>query len=104
MISPFGSKTGRNQPSTSRFIFGGPAWVRNLIIPLIGKSLAYIDYSQQEFGIAAALASDENMIRAYRTCDPYLQFAIMAGAVPPEATKENHARERELFKTCALGV
>ena len=25
MLSPFASKTGRNQPSTSKFIFGAPA-------------------------------------------------------------------------------
>jgi DNA polymerase-1 len=104
MLSPFRSKTGRNQPSTSKFIFNGPAWVRNLIIPETGKALAYIDYAQQEFGIAAALSGDENMLKAYSSGDPYLQFAIMAGAVPREATKQSHPIERELFKTCQLGV
>ncbi|MEO6971502.1 MAG: DNA polymerase, partial [Chthoniobacterales bacterium] len=104
MLSPFGSKTGRNQPSTSKFIFGGAVWVRNLITPATGTALAYVDYAQQEFGIAAALSGDTNMMDAYQSGDPYLKFAVMAGAVPVGATKESNAGDRELFKTCALGV
>jgi hypothetical protein len=37
--------------------------------------LAYIDYSQQEFIIAAALSGDPEMKAAYSTVDPYLAFA-----------------------------
>ena len=66
--------------------------------------MAYIDYSQQEFGIAAALSGDLAMLAAYRTGDPYLKFAKQAGAVPPDATKASHPRERELYKTCSLAV
>ena len=44
------------------------------------------------------------MIAAYNSGDPYLAFAKQAGAVPEDATKESHAAERELFKTCVLGV
>ena len=104
MLSPFASQTGRNQPSTSRFIFSSPKWLRNLIYPAEGRALAYIDYEQQEFGIAAALSGDEKMLLAYESGDPYLQFAIRVGGVPANATKQTHARERELFKACALGV
>ena len=55
LLSPFASKIGRNQPSTSKFIFGPAVWLRSLIKPEKGKVLAYIDFSQQEFLIAAAL-------------------------------------------------
>ena len=55
LLSPFASKTGRNQPSKSKFIFGPAVWLRSLIKPEKGKVLAYIDFSQQEFLIAAAL-------------------------------------------------
>lgn len=103
-LSPFGSKTGRNQPSTSKFIFGPSAWIRNLIKPPVGMAVAYIDWSQQEFGIAAALSGDENMKKAYSTGDPYLGFAKYAKAVPEDATKESHPRERETFKACVLAV
>jgi len=104
LLSPFASKTGRNQPSNSRFIFGPSVWLRGLIKPQEGFCLAYIDYSQQEFGIAAALSGDEKMMEAYRSGDPYLAFAIQAGAVPSGATKQTHKAEREQFKACVLAV
>jgi DNA polymerase-1 len=104
LLSPFASKTGRNQPSNSRFIFGPSVWLRGLIKPSEGYCLVYIDYSQQEFGIAAALSGDEKMMEAYRSGDPYLAFAIQAGSVPQGATKQSHKAEREQFKACVLAV
>jgi hypothetical protein len=103
-LRPFASKTGRNQPSPTNFIFGQAAWVRGLIKPQEGTALAYLDYEQQEFGIAAALSGDPAMMEAYRSGDPYLTFAKQAGAVPKEATKASHREVRERFKQCALGV
>ena len=104
MLSPFSSKTGRNQPSNAKFIFGPAKWVRFLIKPEAGMALAYVDYSQQEFGIAAALSKDKAMQEAYQSGDPYITFAKQSGAVPNDATPETHPRERAQFKTCALGT
>jgi hypothetical protein len=104
LLSPFQSRTGRNQPSNSRFIFGPSAWLRSLIKPTEGRAIAYVDWSQQEFGIAAAFSDDPNMLAAYRSGDPYLAFAKQAGAVPQSATKQSHKKERALFKACTLGV
>jgi hypothetical protein len=104
LLSPFQSRTGRNQPSNSRFVFGLSVWLRSLIRPGPGRALAYVDWSQQELGIAAALSQDPRMMDAYRSGDFYLTFAMMAGAVPVDATKATHGRERDQFKTVALGV
>jgi DNA polymerase-1 len=104
LLSPFRSRTGRNQPSNSRFIFGPSVWLRGLIRPRPGWGLAYVDWSQQEFGIAAALSGDPAMKEAYCSGDPYLAFAIQAGAVPATATKKTHEAEREQFKACVLAV
>jgi DNA polymerase I len=104
LLSPFASKTGRNQPSTTKFIFGLSAWSRGLIQAAPGHGVAYIDWCQQEFGIAAALSGDRAMKDAYASGDPYLEFARQAGAVPQEATKHSHAETREQFKQCALAV
>ena len=104
MLSAFGSKTSRNQPSNSKFIFGPSAWLRSLIRPEPGTAVAYIDWSQQELAIAAAISGDRKMQDAYQSGDFYLTFAKMAGAVPPDATKDSHAAELEQFKTVALGV
>ena len=65
-------------------------------------ALAYVDYSQQEFGIAAALSGDKAMQEAYQSGDPYITFAKQSGAVPDDATPETHPKERAQFKTCAL--
>jgi hypothetical protein len=104
LLSPFRSTTGRNQPSTTKFSFGPSAWLRGLIQPAPGYGLAYVDWSQQEFGVAAALSGDVSMMAAYRSGDPYLAFAKQAGAVPKNATKQTHKAEREQFKACVLAV
>jgi hypothetical protein len=103
-IMPFRARTGRNQPSNARFIFGPARWLRSLIKPEPGMAVAYVDYSQQEFGIAAALSGDEAMADAYRSGDPYLAFGKQAGAIPPEGTKATHSGQRALFKACVLAV
>ena len=104
ILSAFASKTGRNQPSSTHYIFGPSVWLRGLVKPPPGHGIAYIDFAQQEFAIAAALSKDPAMCAAYRSGDPYLAFAELASGVPPDATKATHGPQRELFKLCALGV
>ena len=104
LLSAFRARTGRNQPSNSKFIFGPAVWIRGLIRPEPGWGLGYIDWSQQEFGIAAALSEDPAMIAAYRSGDPYLAFARQANAVPQEATKDTHGAIRDQYKQCVLAV
>jgi hypothetical protein len=101
-LFPFSSSTGRNQPSSNKAIFGNAVWLRGLIKPPEGHALAYIDWSQQEFGIAAALSGDANMLEAYNSGDPYLKFGQLAGAIPEDANKSHPLRG--LFKQCVLAV
>jgi DNA polymerase I-like protein with 3'-5' exonuclease and polymerase domains len=63
-----------------------------------------MDYSQQEFLIAALVSDDDNMIKAYQSGDVYLHTAKLAGAVPKDATKKTHQKERDLFKSTVLGI
>lgn len=104
LLSPFASRTGRNQPSNNQFIYGPSVWLRGLIKPGRNRAVAYVDWSQQELGIAAALSGDSAMLGAYGSGDPYLAFAKQAGAVPSDATKDSHPVERNRFKVCALAV
>ncbi len=104
LLSPFRSVTGRNQPSNAKFIFGPSTWMRGLIKPKEGEALAYIDFEQQEFAIAAALSGDPGMKASYLSGDCYLSFAKQAGAVPDDATKESHGDIRDKYKQCVLGV
>jgi hypothetical protein len=100
----FKAKTGRNQPSNSKFIFGPATWLRSLIRPEPGAALAYVDFSSQEMGIAAALSGDEALLDAYLSGDVYLGFAKQAGLAPPEATKATHGEVRERCKAVVLGT
>jgi hypothetical protein len=101
MLSPFQTETGRNGPT--KFIFGTARWLRGLIRPPEGMALAYVDWSSQEYAIAAALSGDERMIEDYNS-DPYLTMAKAVGLAPAHATKKSHEAIREVFKQVVLGI
>jgi hypothetical protein len=109
LLSPFWTRTSRNMPSNKHFIFGPAVWLRGLIQPPPGYAIDYIDWSAQEFGIAAVLSKDPNMLKAYLSGDPYFYFAQLAGAIPADTpcTKESrrhYAAVREQYKGVCLGV
>jgi DNA polymerase family A len=104
VLGAFGSKTGRDQPSNAKFIFGPSTWLRGLIKPPPGYAVAYIDWSNQELAIAAKLSGDQRLIEAYLTGDPYIAFGIQCGKLPAGATEASHPDERQLFKQCVLGT
>lgn len=104
LLSQFRARTGRNQPSTTKFAFGPSKWTRSFIRPAPGMQLDYLDWRAQEIAIAAAMSGDEAMMEDYRRSDFYLAFAIRAGLAPPEATKDSHAEIRKVTKTVCLGV
>jgi hypothetical protein len=104
LLSPFGTITGRCAPSTSKFVFARPAWMRSLVRPEEGRALAYLDWSSQEYGVGAVLSGDPAMVADYAAGDPYLGFAKRIGMVPPGATKAAHRSERNTVKALVLGV
>ena len=103
-LNPFGSRTGRNQPSNSEFIFGPAKWLRGLIKPPEGYGISYLDWGGQEFGTAAALSQDKNMREVYLSGDAYLWFAKKGDLLPPDATKKSQPEQRDLFKTAILAI
>lgn len=108
LLGAFGTITSRNAPSGSKengtFVFAPAKWTRFLIKPPDGLSLAYLDWSNQEFGICAVLSGDKNMISAYEGGDPYMSLAILAGAAPVGATKKSHPEVRKLYKSATLAI
>jgi DNA polymerase-1 len=104
VLSAFRSKTGRNQPSNTKFIFGPSVWLRGLVKPPHGHAVAHIDWSNQEFAIAAELSGDELMMAAYKSGDPYLAFGKQCGRLPQDATKSSHPDTRQMLKGCVLGI
>ena len=93
ILSAFRSRTGRNQPSQFQVhIWPRRSGCADLIKPPPGHAVAYVDWKQQEFGIAAALSGDTAMQAAYLSGDPYLAFAKQAAAVPAAPPKRRTAR------------
>lgn len=103
-IWPVGAKTGRNAPSSTKYIFGPAVWLRHLIKPPPSSALVYLDWSAQEFAIAAVLSNDANMLADYQSGDPYIAFAKRAGAIPAHGTKRTHPHVREQYKVVSLAV
>ena len=97
-LNPFGTKTGRNNPSTNRYIFGLPHTMRSFIKPLPGMALAQLDVGAEEIGVAAACSRDPQLMADYRSGDPYRQFAEAALGVR-SLTKQ----QRQIYKATVLG-
>lgn len=99
----YGAQSSRSQPGSTGYLFLKPAWMRSLCEPTKGKAIAAFDYKSEEFLLSALMSKDENMIASYASSDVYLSFAKLAGAIPPNGTKEEYKKERNLFKaTCLL--
>jgi DNA polymerase-1 len=97
-LNPFGTKTGRNNPSTNRAIFGLPHTMRSFIKPGPGMAIAQVDFSTEEIGIAAFLSGDPQLIADYQNGDVYRQFAANSLGIqnPTE-------QQRQTYKGIVLG-
>jgi DNA polymerase-1 len=104
LLGPYGSKTARNQPSSSRYAFGPAKWIRFFITPPPGRVLIHRDYAQQEPQIAAVLSGDEALLAACQTNDVYLGIARQLGFVRESMTPAELEAVRNLFKTVVLGI
>ena len=102
--NPFGTKTGRNAPSTTRFAFNLPAFMRCFVSPGEGETLGYIDWRAQELGIAACRSQDPALLKAYTHGDVYMANAIAFGWAPAGATKHSHPAARSKSKIATLGL
>lgn len=98
------SQSSRSQPGATGFIPLKAHWMRIFIEPPKGKAIVGLDFSSQEFAVAAILSQDEAMMNAYKSGDVYLAFAKAAGLAPKSATKASHKAVRDLCKALVLGI
>jgi hypothetical protein len=98
-MRPFASKTGRNQPSGSAYLYAHSAWLRYFAQPPPDRALIILDWKAQELGVAAVLSGDEALWEAAVSDDPYVAFGTQIGQSPEEAKAG-----RGLLKATVLGV
>ena len=97
----YGTKTARNAPGGSAYVFGPAKSIRFLITPPPGFALVHRDYKQQEMYIAALLSGDSELLAACETGDVYLGIGKQLGLVPQDATKHPL---RNMLKSVCLGI
>src|SRR6516165_10631808 len=100
----YGTKTARNAPGSSQYIFGPAKWIRHLITPPPGCVLVHRDYCQQEVRIAAVLSGDTALLQACESGDVYLGIAEKLGFVREDMNASELKAVRTLFKTVVLGI
>jgi DNA polymerase I len=100
----YGTKTARNAPGASQYIFGPAKWIRHLITPLLGRVLVHRDFCQQEVRIAAVLSGDEALLQACESGDVYLGIARQLGFLSDCMSTDEQKAVRALFKTVVLGI
>jgi DNA polymerase I len=81
LLGPYGTKTGRNAPSTTRFVFGPAKWLRFMVAPPPRRVIVHRDYMQQEVRIAA-LQSGDGALLAACDGDVYMGIANQLGFPP----------------------
>jgi hypothetical protein len=101
-LFPFGTLTGRNNPS--KYIFGADRGLRGFIKPGLGQGVAYLDWERQELAVAGYLSGDEALLRLAKISDPYIHLGIVFGLIPPGGTKDTHPEERARCKPIILGA
>jgi DNA polymerase-1 len=104
LLGPYGTKTARNAPSNSKFVFGPAKWIRFLISPPPGRVLIHRDYKQQEPQIAAVLSGDGPLLEAGLSGDVYLGMADQLGFLREGMAPAEVKAVRALFKTVVLGI
>jgi hypothetical protein len=107
----YGTKTGRNAPGASEYIFGPAKWIRHFIEPPPGRCLVHRDYSQQEVRIAAVISNDPALLAACAfvppgesAADVYLGIAHELGFLRESMNADERVALRALFKTVVLGI
>lgn len=103
LLGPYGTKTGRNAPSTTKFVFGPAKWMRFMIGPPLGRVIIHRDYMQQEMRIAAIQSGDDALLAACEV-DVYLGVAEQLGFIRESMSPVERRAVRALFKTVVLGI
>lgn len=81
--NPFGSATGRCQPSSAKgFVLSWAHYLYGILEPPEGKLLVELDFTAEETAIMAALTQDANYKEVYESKDTYMWFCDKLKLIP----------------------
>ena len=101
-MMPFIGSASRHQPPTAQNIPNATKALRSLLAPHEDEVLMHRDWSNAEYGIAAALSDDKKRWENYLHRDAYLVKAADFGYCDYTATKATHRELRNKFKPVVL--
>ena len=104
LLNAYATKTSRNAPSASGFVFGPAKWIRHLIQAPPGCALVHRDFTQQEPRISAVLSDDRNLLAACEGSDLYLATAEQLGFLRKSMNADELGALRALFKIIFLSI
>jgi DNA polymerase-1 len=102
---PFSTKTGRNAPSTTKYILMTDKGFRGFIRPALGWSVACLDYHCEEMMVGGCMSGDQNLIALAQSPDAYLALGRIVGLITEaNPAEENYRGLRKRLKPASLGL
>jgi DNA polymerase I len=102
---PFSTKTGRNAPSTTKYILMTDKGFRGFMQPASGWSIASLDYHCEEMAVGGYMSGDQNLIAMARSPDAYLHLGKIVGLITEaNPLAENYKALRKRLKPASLGL
>jgi DNA polymerase I len=102
---PFSTKTGRNAPSTTKYVLMTDKGFRGFVQPKAGWSAASLDYHCEEMMVGGCMSDDHNLIALAESPDAYLHLGKMVGLIKeadPQAADYKDLRKK--LKPASLGL
>jgi hypothetical protein len=105
LLHAYATKTARNAPSNSKFIYGPSKWLRFLVRAPRGRALIHRDFKQQEPRIAGVLSGDRNLLAVCEAPgDFYINMARELGFAHSGMNASELRSLRGLFKVVVLSI
>jgi hypothetical protein len=102
---PFSTKTGRNAPSTTKYVLMTDKGFRGFVQPSLGWSIACLDYHCEEMMVGGVMSGCKNLIALAESPDAYLGLGRIVGLIAEaDPIAENYKSLRKRLKPASLGL
>ena len=102
---PFSTKTGRNAPSTTKYVLMTDKGFRGFIQPARGWSIACLDYHCEEMAVGGYISGDQRLLALAQGPDAYLPLGQIVGLIKePNPDPARYKDLRNRLKPASLGL